>query len=360
MQEILDKYWEAVSKKYMFYKKETIKSAVDDFDKIKKENPDFDPDKLAREYAKEHICIDGSEEYKIAYRYDCFKNEIHSLVVGSHNIMDATFRWNPDIDCCAVVQRLIQNKDWNGLNNLIYQLLRIKLIPNNLSNGYDHSFYFHEILLAYLCGERTVFEKINTKKNGLGNNGYRPYVLCNNILIAKHYKDDSKLLTSLEKAEAYAKTKAAKWHIALCNFFVGLGKKDFERINKSLADFCKLSKRLHHDYPLEKELAVMALGLYMVAVEWLGEEEIKLIKMPEERRFCKEYVLWRMENRNPERKLFFRYPEEYGILNVMLETDLPDMILYEKTEYGHTKRYEDHRTRFLLFVEALEKNLRNM
>ncbi len=60
----------------------------------------------------------------------------------------------------------------------------------------------------------------------------------------------------------------------------------------------------------------MALGLYMIAVEWLDEEEIKLIKMPEEGRFCKEYVLWRMENRNPERKLFFRYPEDIvGVLD---------------------------------------------
>lgn len=55
--------------------------------------------------------------------------------------------------------------------------------------------------------------------------------------------------------------------------------------------------------------------------------------------------------------LFFRYPKEYGILNVMLETDIPDMILYEKTAYGYTKRYQAHRRRFLLFVEALEKNL---
>ncbi len=357
MQEILDKYLEAVSESYMFYSKVTIESALDDFNKIKKENPDFDPDKLAKEYAKEYICFEAPEEYKIAHRYECFQDKFHSLVVGSHDIMDAAFCWNPNVDCCAVVQKIIKNKDWNGLNNLVWQMLKVRLIPNNCSNGYDHSFYFYEILLAYFCGEKTVFEKINTKKNGLGNNGYRPYVLCNNVLIAKHYGDDSKLLTSLEKTEAYAKTKATKWHIALCNFFVGLGKKNFELINKSLADFCKLSKRLYHDYPLEKELAIMALGLYMVAVEWLSEEEMKLIKMPEDKRFCKEYVLWRMENRNPERKLFFRYPEEYGILNVMLETDIPDMILYEKTEYGYTKSYADHRTRFLLFVEALEKNL---
>ncbi len=66
--------------------------------------------------------------------------------------------------------------------------------------------------------------------------------------------------------------------------------------------------------------------------------------------------MWRMENRNPELKLFLRYPEEYCILNVMFETDIPDMILYEKTEYGHTKGYQDHRIRFLLFVEVLEKN----
>ncbi len=357
MKEILDKYLEAVSKDYLFYQKEAIKSALDDFNKIKKENPDFNQDELAEKYEKECVCVDGPEEYKIAYRYDCYKNEIHSLVVGSHIIMDANFCWNPDIDCCVVVQRLIKNKDWNGLNNLLYQMLRVRLIPDNSNNGYDHSFYFNEILLAYLCGERTVFEKINTKENGLGNNGYRPYVLCNNILIAKHYKDDNKLLTSLEKAEAYANTKASKWHIALCNFFVGLGKKDFELINESLADFCKLSKRLHQDYPLEKELAIMAMGLYMVAAAWLDEEEMKSIKMPEETRFCKEYVMWRMENKNPKQKLFFRYPEEYGILNVMLETDIPDMILYEKTEYGHTKRYQAHRTRFLLFASALEKNL---
>jgi len=360
MQEILDKYLEAVSEGYMSYqKKETIKGALDDFNKMKKENPDFDPDELSKEDIAECGFFDDSRKAQIAhiaYRYDCFQDELHSLVVGSHNIMYNSFLWNPNIDCCALVKALIKNKDWNGLNNLVYQMLRIRMIPNNLSNGYDHSFYFYEILLAYLCGERTVFEKINTKKNGLGSNGYRPYVLCNNVLIAKHYKDDGKLHASLEKAEAYAKTKATKWHIALCNFFVGLGKKDFNIINHSLAEFCKLSKRLHNDYPLEKELAIMALGLYMVAAEWLDEDEIQLIKMPEEKRFCKEYVMWRMENRNPELKLFLRYPEEYGILNVMLETDIPDMILFEKTKYGHTKRYQDHRTRFLQFVEALEKN----
>ncbi len=49
---------------------------------MKKENPDFDPDELSKEDISECGFFDDSRKAQIAYiayRYDCFQDELHYL-----------------------------------------------------------------------------------------------------------------------------------------------------------------------------------------------------------------------------------------------------------------------------------------
>lgn len=215
------------------------------------------------------------------------------------------------------------------------------------------------MILSYVCGDKKTREAIFPYKYGKMNNGYKPYVIFCNIIIAKYYSDDEMLSHAITDAEKFVSTKASKWQLALVNYLLKLHKKDFDAASAELSAFCKLSKRLSSDYIFEEKIAIMALGLYMIADEWLENTKLEQIKMPNEKRFLKEFADWRCKNKDPELKLFCEYPEDISILNDIVVEDIPKMILYEKTKNGYTKKYEDHLERYKIFVDNVRRSIKS-
>ena len=290
------------------------------------------------------------------YKFQRHFNDIPSAITYCISAICIDYFWNPENlkKLFCKIDEWIKNEEWQKINDFINQYLKLKSIPCDCSTEYDNSFYGDNLIWAYACGDENFIETYFPKKYGLTKNGYRAYVVCCNLIMAKYYEDENMLKAAIGDAEKFVNTKAPKWQISLNKFLLALLNHDISPASEELNNFCKLSKRLSSDYPLEEKFALFTHGLYMIASKWLDEDEFAELKMPDNKRFIREYALWRIKNKTPEKKYIYTYPEETDILNIILQQELPEMLLKSRTENGYTKRYEDYEERYNKFVKQIK------
>lgn len=215
----------------------------------------------------------------------------------------------------------LEAKDWQGLNNLIFQTNRHDLLPS-VSSGYDHCILFLNLLSALACGDVVSIERMFPFELGLTSNGYPFYLAAGNLFMALWYRKngmDEKeelLKKALPKAEKFITTKKPQWERAATAYLLALYHEDMEEAQNQLQMVCKSYMRSDMA-PVKKILCVEAHGLYCLAQYLLPKEMVQQINMPEYKNFSKEYAKWRVEHPEPDLGLYFAYPAPMEIVNQM-------------------------------------------
>lgn len=251
------------------------------------------------------------------------------------------------------LRECLERKDWNGLNNLIFQVNRHALLPvPSGGGGYDHCGQFLNLLSALACGDLDTVERIFPYELGLTSNGYPFYVIAGNLFLALWYKwngvDSNELLLkkALPKAEKFIISKKPQWERAVTAYLLALCKEDMTEAGNRLQEVCNAYMRSDMA-PVKKLLCVEVHGLYCLAFYILPKEQYQQIVMPEHKNFSKTYAAWRMEHQKPELELYFKYPETMELVNRIylapvartklhqpyLEQDNPYMSAKEKKQW---------------------------
>lgn len=208
------------------------------------------------------------------------------------------------------LEECLAKKDWNGLNNLLYQENKRQLLPG--SSGYDHCSMFLPALAAIATGDMETLVRILPQGIGESKNGYPFYIVGTNMLLALWYRDLKLLEKTLPKAEKFAAGKKAQWERASIAYLTALAKKDISDAGRQLQTVCQAYMKTDFA-PYYKRLCVSSHGLYRLAFELLGEEAGK-IPMPEYKNFSKDYAAWKNEKKE-QLSLYFTYPEPLTVLN---------------------------------------------
>lgn len=243
------------------------------------------------------------------------------------------------------LKECLNSSNWNGLNDLIFQMNRYDLLPA-CPSGYDHCWLFPSMLGAFACGEISAIERMFPHELGLTANGYPFYVVASNLLISLWYnirehnepsgceadirrmcenhdgakrnhgnnKDEVMLTQALSKAEKFVTTKKPQWERATVAYLLALHNKDVAEAQTQLQEVCRSYMRSDMS-PAKKMLCVEAHGLYCLAYYLLPKEQYQQLQMPDYKNFSIEYASWRREHPEPELHLYFEYPASMELVN---------------------------------------------
>ncbi len=207
----------------------------------------------------------------------------------------------------------LTSRNWQGLNDLIYQNLRHSLLPG-CSSGYDHSRHFESVLAAIACGDTETVARVLPHELGPSSNGYPFYIAAANLFMALWYHDDKMLETAIPKAEKFAASKKPQWERSAVLFLLCLHSHDMEAAAEHLLMVCKAYMRTDSGAAY-KRLCISAHGLYCLAWLLLPEDAFSQLKTPEYKNFSPALAQWRLDNPTPAPNLYFRYPEPLELLN---------------------------------------------
>lgn len=156
--------------------------------------------------------------------------------------------------------KVLMDKDWNRLNNLIYQ---------------ENCF---RSLCSLMCGD---------------------------------YRSEGKKFVS---------GKGPQWERATIAYLLAMYDKNPKEAGVQLGLLCKGVMRADFDVDTDKTLFVPAHGLYQLAACLWDKELFQQLPMPDHKIFSKEYAVWRNTQKvHPE--LFAKYPETM-INNVLVNPEI--------------------------------------
>lgn len=252
------------------------------------------------EYMEE--CIKSYEEIISRKKENVLKGLTHSI---SYGLLKTNYElW---------LEECLLQRDWQKLNDLIYQEMRHRLLPG-CPGGYDHSHKASNALEALACGDYETMERILPHELGATKNGYRFYIVLSNLLMAIWYKDEIALPKARQAAEKFIKMKKPQWERSGVAFILSLLEENTIEMGRYLQDMCKGYMRADYSKAM-KRLCVPVHGLYCFAQTLLAPEIFQEIKQPEYKNFSPEYARWRNENPRPQLDLYFEYPEPMEIVN---------------------------------------------
>lgn len=223
------------------------------------------------------------------------------------------------------LEECLLQKDWQKLNDLIFQQMRYRLLPGS-SGGYDHCRNTLHILEAFTCGDYDVMERILPLELGLTKNGYPFYIAMSNLLMGMWYKDEELLQKAMDAAEKFVSTKKPQWEHSGVAYLLALHKEDVEAIGKHLQEFCSGYMRADFSKAM-KQLCVPAHGLYCLAEKLLPIELFQQVQMPEHKSFSQGFANWRMDHPHPSLNLYFEYPAPLEVLNQILMAPVAKSII---------------------------------
>ena len=109
---------------------------------------------------------------------------------------------------------------------------------------------------------------------------------------------------------------------------LALHEKDTAAMSEHLQKFCSTFGRT--DAPkFEKRLYVFAHGLHALARYFLPFELFKEIKLPKNENFSKFYAKRLFQNEIPKPKLYFTFPPELELINVILSAPVAKTLVYQ-------------------------------
>ena len=246
-----------------------------------------------------------------------------------HNQMTFVSSLAPEpADWNAWTEECIQKKDWPGLCRVISQRSKSAMMPV-IYGGYNYEKNFHCMLECFLCGNIPAMERILPPVLAQVNTCNDPlFPAAAHLLIGLWYRDKAVLDRAISQAEAFlAGKKANQLGKAMVSFLLDLAREDMEKGSEDLLAVCT-------GYPKDKKpvlgirpFCTFAHGLYCLAQLLLPEETFRALKMPECKNFLPEFAGWRREHPDPDRSLWFRYPEGMALLDQIYEAPPARLVL---------------------------------
>ena len=245
------------------------------------------------------------------------------------------------------LEKCLTEGDAEALNDLIFQYAKLNLLPG-CSGGYDQCERLIPAFFAIACGDTDGMTRIFPKGLPPSKNGYKFLCVTHDLLTAMLWQDENLLTPALEKARAFAESKKPANEREAVKFVLALHEKDVAAMSEHLQKFCSTFGRT--DAPkFEKRLYIFAHGLHALAHYFLPLELFKEIKLPKNENFSKFYAKRLFQNEIPKPKLYFTFPPEFELINVILSAPVAKTLIYQP--------YLPNDKTFFLDHDAMIKNL---
>lgn len=231
--------------------------------------------------------------------------------------------WNAWTEAC------IQNKDWPGLCRVINQRSKSAMMPV-IYGGYNYERNIHCILECFVCGNVQAVERILPPELAQVKNCHDPFFpIAAHVLIGLWYKDEAVLEWAVPDAEQFLeRKKSTLLEKGMVSFLLDLVNGDMEKGSQDLLVVCKGYPRDQKYVLGVRPFCTLAHGLYCLAQLLLPEEIFQTLKMPKYKNFLPEFALWRREHPDPDRSLWYRYPEDMALLNKIYEAPPARLVLW--------------------------------
>ncbi len=229
--------------------------------------------------------------------------------------------WNAWIEDCT------REEDWPGLCRVLNQVSKSVIMPV-IYGGYNYEKNFHAMLICFVCGNIGAMERILPPDLAQVQNCYDPFFpAAAHLLIGLWYRDKAVLYQAIPQAKALlAGRKANQFGKAMVSFLLDLARED-AAASADLLAVCK-------GYLKDKRpklgfwpFCVYAHGLYVLAQLLLPEELFQTLELPGDKTFLPEFAKWRREHPDPDRSLWFHYPESLALLERIYEAPPARLVL---------------------------------
>jgi len=214
---------------------------------------------------------------------------------------------------------VLMDKDWNRLNNLIYQENCFRSLCS-LMCGDTHYWAFLDMLDALAVGNIKTLDMLVPHKTERVTHIYSTYRPATDMLIGLWRKDNSILAQAVPRAKKFVSGKSPQWDRATVAYLLALYDKKPEEAGVQLELVCKGAMRSDFDPDTDKVLFVPAHGLYQLAAYLWDKELFQQLPMPNHKIFSKEYAIWR-NTQKVHLELFAKYPEPM-INNVLVNPEI--------------------------------------
>ena len=211
----------------------------------------------------------------------------------------------PYMECLG---KVLTDKDWNRLNNLIYQENCFRSLCS-LMCGDTHYWAFLDMLDALAVGNMKTLDLLVPHKTERVTHIYSTYRPATDMLIGLWRKDNSILEQAVPRAKKFVSGKSPQWDRATVAYLLALYDKKPEEAGVQLELVCKGAMRSDFDPDTDKVLFVSAHGLYQLAAYLWDKELFQQLPMPNHKIFSKEYAIWR-NTQEVQPELFVKYPEQ--------------------------------------------------
>lgn len=219
------------------------------------------------------------------------------------------------------LEDLIKEKDWEKLNNFIYQnnLIESFGVLTEYNNINNHYWFFLNMLEALAVGNIKTLELLLPDKPEKVVDIFPLYKYATNMLIGLWYKDKDVLDNSIQMANKFVNGKRPQWERAIVEYLLRLYDKNPKEAGIQLEIVCKTAMRADISCA-KKILWVPAHGLYQLASYIWDKELFQQLPMPNHKSFSKEYAVWR-NTQKVQPALFVKYPESI-INDILINPDL--------------------------------------
>lgn len=246
-----------------------------------------------------------------------------------HNQMTFVSGLTPErADWNAWMEDCIQKEDWPGLCRVLNQVSKSAMMPV-IYGGYNYERNFHCMLLCFTCGNIQAMDRILPPALTQVKNYNEPlFPVAAHLLIGLWYKDKAVLEWAVPQAEEFLTGKKAnQFGKAMVSFLLDLAREDMVRGSEDLLAVCKGYLKDKRPMLGIWPFCVYAHGLYCLAQLLLPEEVFRTLDVPKDKSFLPEFAKWRREHPDPDRSLWFRYPESMALLDRIYEAPPAKLVL---------------------------------
>lgn len=203
--------------------------------------------------------------------------------------------------------KVLKEKDWNQVNNLIYQENCFRSFCALLS-GDSHYQAFLDMLDALAVGNMKTLDLLVPRKTERVTHIYSTYRPATDMLIGLWRRDNGVLDYAVPRAKKFVSGKSPQWDRATVAYLLAVYEKNPEEAGIQLELLCKGAMRSDFDPDTDKVLFVPAHGLYQLAACLWDEALFRLLPMPGHKIFSREYAVWR-NTHTVQPALYAEYPD---------------------------------------------------
>lgn len=197
--------------------------------------------------------------------------------------------------------------------------------------SYTYEKNFHCALECLVTGDVLAIERLLPPELAKVKDSYTPFFpAAAHLMLGLWYKDAAVLEWAVPEAEALLGTKKVnQMERAMLSFLLDIVGGDMVKGSGDLLAVCKAFGRDKRYVLGARPFCTYAHGLYCLAQLLLPEEVFDALEPPDYKSFLPAFARWRRENPNPDRSLWYRYPEDLDIFNQIYTAPPARLVLFQ-------------------------------